>query len=272
MNDSLTYYDSLSDEDKLSLLTQLYVQAGLSWSRVAAKVNSYANKVRRDAVRLGLPSRDKSEAQSAALKSGRHSHPTKNKVRPDSVKNKISDGVAKKWDEIDDATLAERKRSAKERWDQKTPQEVMDFREAAGNGVRKAAKEGSALEKFLLYELIRAGYKVDFHKEHWVIREQLQIDLFVPELNVAIEVDGPSHFKDIWGQENLSKNQQRDAEKTGMLLERGLCIIRVRQLKSLSLKYKRTIKEKLLQILSGIKDKFPDRGDRHIILGELQNG
>ena len=100
------------------------------------------------------------------------------------------------------------------------------------------------------------------------MRERLQIDLFLPQLNVAIEVDGPSHFEPVWGEDVLRKNQKRDAEKTGLLLERGCCIIRVRQKQALSKKYKRDVLRQVLQTVDAINGKFPPRGKRHIILGE----
>ena len=52
------------------------------------------------------------------------------------------------------------------------------------------------------------GFKVEFHKEHWLQNHRLQLDLFIPDLRTVVEVDGPSHFKPVWGMENLIKNQK----------------------------------------------------------------
>lgn len=260
-------YNTFKDHEKRRLLSILYNDHGLSWQVIGEMTGTYANKVRRDAKRLEIKSRDKSEAQKAALKSNRHPHPTKDKGHSEEAKIKISDAVASDWANMTDEERASRQELSKELWNQKTPEEIRDFRLAAGLGVRKAAKEGSALEKFLLAGLISSGYRAEFHKEHWVVREKLQIDLFLPQLNVAIEVDGPSHFEDIWGEENLRKNKERDAHKSGLLLERGVCIIRIRQTQSLSNKYKRTVLDTLLKTLSSIKTSFPPPGERLIILG-----
>lgn len=261
-------YINYPDSQKRRLLSILYNDQNLSWAEIGSLTNTYANKVRRDAIRLGIKSRDKSDAQKMALESGRHPHPTKDKGHTEEAKIKISDSVADVWEEMDENQRALRKEDAQKRWQEKSPEEIKAFRDSAGEGVRKAAKEGSELERFLLRELIKAGYKVSFHKEHWVVHEKFQIDLYLQDFNIAIEVDGPSHFENIWGEDNLRKNQLRDAQKTGLLLERGVCIVRIRQKKALSLKYKRTILMQLLNTLKSIIKERPNIGNRHIILGD----
>ncbi len=261
-------YSSLEDSQKKNLLNDLYNDHQLSWAEIAKLCGTYANKVRRDAKKLEIKSRDKSEAQKSALQSGRHSHPTKGTKHTEETKIKISESVAEDWDKMTKAQRDKKREEAKKKWDEKSEEEIRKFRQAAGDGVRRAAKEGSALEHFLLNELIAAGYKIEFHKKQWVGRENLEIDLYFPELNVALEVDGPSHFKDIWGADNLAKNKQRDNEKSGLLLARGCVILRVRQEKALSNKYKRDILASVLEALQQIKRKKPEKGKRHIILGE----
>jgi very-short-patch-repair endonuclease len=48
-------------------------------------------------------------------------------------------------------------------------------------------------------------------------------------MNVAIEIDGPSHFLPVWGDDALKRNQKYDQKKTGLLLGKGLSLIRVKQ-------------------------------------------
>jgi len=266
--DKANQYKLLQPEAQKNLLEQLYINHQLSWAEIGKLCDTYANKVRRDANKYDIQSRTKSEAQSTALKSGRHAHPTKGTKRDEETKIKISESVAEDWNNMTKAQRDKKREEAKKRWDEKSEEEIKQFRKAAGDAVRKAAKEGSALEHFLLNELIAAGYKIEFHKKQWVGRENLEIDLYLPELNVALEVDGPSHFKDIWGADNLAKNKQRDNEKSGLLLGRGCVILRVRQKKALSNKYKRDILASVLETLEQIKRKKPEKGKRHIILGE----
>lgn len=262
-------YDTMTLNEREYFIRDYYLERSMSWAALAKLSGTYSQRIRRDAQKFGIESRSKSDAQKAALSSGRHPHPTKDKQRPEDVKIRISETMFDTWEDMDDDERERRRQKAVEIWNQKSPQEIEEFRKAAGDGVRAAAKEGSALEKFLQKELIKAGYKVEFHKEHFILREKQQIDIFLPELNTAIEVDGPSHFSNIWGDDVLKKNIERDRIKTGLLLERGLCIIRVRQTKSLSAKYKRDILRDVLAQLKKIETRFPQRGERHIILGEL---
>ena len=264
-------YSNLSNDDKKELLNTLYVEKGMSWRQIADLCGTYPNKVSRDAKKFQIKSRDKSEAQALAIQEGRHDHPTKGKGHKDETKIQISESVSTGWDNMDEDKRKSISDKAKERWAEKTPEEIAEFRKAAGDAVRKAAKEGSALEKYLLEGLISEGHRVQFHKKHWVTRENLEIDLFLPVLNVAIEVDGPSHFRNIWGAENLAKNKQRDNEKNGMLLSRNCIIIRVQQKKALSNKFKRDILKSLLDQLAQIKKKRPSKGNRIIILGDLDD-
>lgn len=261
-------YNTLTADQKKQFIKEGYYEHSLSWAGLAELAGTYAQKIRRDGKRLGIKSKTKKEAQKAALSSGRHPHPTKDKERSEETKIKISEGMYETWNEMDSEEKERRRQLSVEIWNKKSPQEIKDFRKAAGDGVRAAAKEGSALEKFLFKALLDAGYVVEFHKEHFTIREKQHLDLFLPKMNVAIEVDGPSHFSNIWGEEVLKKNIERDRIKTGLLLDRGLCIIRVRQTKSLSKKYKRDILEKVVKELGKIKKNFPSKGSRHIILGD----
>ena len=266
--ENLQEYEALEEKEQAEFLDHSYNKEGLTWAAIATKLGTYTNRILRDAKRLNVASRDRSKAQSLALASGRHPHPTKDKGHSEAAKVNISESVAKKWEDMSEVEREKKRLEARERWESKTPEEIRDFRHAAGEGVREAAKNGSRLEKYLLTGLIAAGFKVEFHKEQWVVREKLQLDLYIPELLTAIEVDGPSHFKEIWGVDNLVKNQQRDAEKTGLLLERGCVIVRVRQTKSLSNKYMRDILTNLVNTLNSIKTKFPDKGNRIISIGE----
>ena len=258
-------YITYQDNVKRKLLSTLYNEHGLSWQAIGELTDTYANKVRRDAKRLGITSRDKSDAQKTAISSGRHPHPTKDKGHSEESKIKISDSVAAAWENMPEEQRQAIRDDSKERWESKSADEIKSLREAAGAGVRRAAKEGSELEKYLLKGLSQNGFKVHFHKEQFVVREKLQIDLFLPELNVAIEVDGPTHFEDIWGEELLRKNQQRDWEKSGLLLQKGMCVIRIRQNRALSQKYKRDVLKFVCDKLNEIKENFPPVGEREIL-------
>ena len=82
-------------------LMKEYVDNERSTYDLAKELGTYPNKISRALKALGVPMRDKSSAQSAALSSGRHKHPTKGKKRSEATKIKISDGMHTDWKEMD---------------------------------------------------------------------------------------------------------------------------------------------------------------------------
>jgi very-short-patch-repair endonuclease len=102
------------------------------------------------------------------------------------------------------------------------------------------------------------------HKKDIIPQEKLEIDLYIPEAKVIIEVDGPSHFLPIWGEEKLQKQLNADIRKSGTLLTKGFIVFRVKSLGEESLKKR----EEMLQIIVDKLDEFkynkPDKQERYI--------
>jgi very-short-patch-repair endonuclease len=90
----------------------------------------------------------------------------------------------------------------------------------------------------------------------------------LPNLNIAIEVDGPSHFLPVWGEDTLNKNKQYDNKKTGLILGKGLVLIRIKQTKEFSKARASILYDELNKYIKNIENKFPEKDDRYIILGE----
>jgi very-short-patch-repair endonuclease len=262
-------YDKLNDTQKKDLIKQEYQVQKYSFKDIASKHGTYANKIRRDAIKFKIKIRDKSEAQKNVLKLGKASHPTKGKNRSEEVKNKIGYGVMSSWNNLDEQTLQKRKDKAKENWEKLSKDEKENMLREANIAVREASKKGSKLELFLLEKLLASGYKVDFHKEQSLLTTKLQIDLFLPTLDVAIEVDGLSHFEPVWGEESLKKNQGYDNKKSGLILGKGLVLIRIIQKKDFSKTRAQVIFTQLNSILESIKNQFPSKDNRNIIIGDI---
>ena len=97
--------------------------------------------------------------------------------------------------------------------------------------------------------------------------ENLEVDLFLPKLSTAIEIDGPAHFLPIWGEKNLQRHIRSDAHKSGLLLRAGFVIIRVKHVtKNVSGKLKRDLLSLVTKKLSEIEKKFPPVGKRFVEL------
>lgn len=252
-------YNNLSDYDKKELLKKEYEQNKLSFADIANKFDTYSNKLRRDAIKFKIKVRDKSEAQKNALSTGKIKHPTQNKQRSEEVKDKIGIGVLNSWNKLDEKSLKQRKLKSKKQWEQMDEDLKDNILRKANEAVRESSKKGSKLEKYLMEQLLIDGYKVDFHKEQILSNTKLQIDLFLPQLNVAIEVDGPSHFKPVWGQDNLNKNKKYDNKKNGLILGKGLYLIRIEQHKDFSKTRSNIVYKKLLYILQNLSKQWDNR-------------
>jgi|TARA_R110002051_G_C8630251_1_gene484663 very-short-patch-repair endonuclease len=244
-----------------------YVTKKRSFSSIAEEMGTYPNKIRRAAISMGIIPRDKSSAQKEALGSGRHKHPTKGTRRSSQTKEKISNSVYDNWQLMDSKERDRRSKMAQKQWEQMTEEQRKNLLIVSNRAIRKASKEGSKLEKFILESLTIEGYRVEFHKERALLNEKLEIDLFIPELSVAIEVDGPSHFEPVWGQQAFERTQSSDRQKSGLVLSMGLVLIRIKHTKGLSEKYKRETLADLKVELEKIKKEFP-KEERFIEIGE----
>ncbi len=241
-----------------------YVELGWSTYTIAKASKTYANKINRDLVHYGFALRTKSEAQINALETGVHKHPTKGTHRNEFTKEVISNALAEKWSQLSPEEKERRSVGARERWNEASKEEREAFSHKAAIGVRKAAEEGSKIEKFLLMMLRKDGMNVQFHREGLVYKEGLQVDIFLPEEKVCLELDGISHYEPIWGEEALLKMQERDKEKNGLLLSAGYTIIRVKIAhKNFSQKICRHIYECIYSVLTDIRF---NKGNRLIFI------
>jgi very-short-patch-repair endonuclease/DNA-binding CsgD family transcriptional regulator len=253
-----------SQKHKEFLINQ-YINEEKSTYEIAQELNTYPNKVRRALKSLGIALRDKSSAQSVAIASGRHEHPTKGKKRTESEKIAISDGMYSYWKEMDDEERDRRSELSKRQWANMSDEERETLRQMAAEAVRRASKEGSKIEKFLYESLTKEGYRAIFHKKGLIASDKLEVDIFIPELKTAIEIDGPAHFLPIWGEANLNRHIRADAVKAGLLINRGYVIIRVKNLiKNLSAKNMRDAFDILLVELKKVEENFPPLAKRLI--------
>lgn len=250
-------YKNLNDAQKKDFIQQRYENEKKSFADIAKEAGTYANKIRRDAMKLNISIRDKSEAQKNALTNGKTKHPTQGKQRPNSVKQKIGLSVLESWQNLDETELKQRKDKARINWNNKSEDEKENILKQANAAVREAGKTGSKLEKFLLKQLLSKGYSVEFHKEQSILNTKLQIDLFIPKLNVAIEVDGPSHFEPVWGDDTLKRNKKYDDKKTGLIIGKGLYLVRIKQTKDFSAARGLIIYDELTKLLQDISEQKP---------------
>lgn len=246
-------------------IVDMYTKQNKSTYEIAEAMKTYPNKIRRVLIKSGIELKNKSEAQKNAIETGKSTHPTKGKKRSHNEKLKISSGIKKYWDDMDDKTYKEKVQKSKTRWENMGEQEKSLMMDAAIKAIQVAGKEGSKLEKFLYKAIYNAGFKVEFHKKYLIQNENLEIDMYVPEIKTIIEVDGPSHFLPIWGEEKLQKQIKADSNKTGLILSKGMVIIRIKNLSdSVCLADREKLKLDLLNLLGTIQKSFPKKSERYI--------
>lgn len=238
---------------------------GRSTYQIAKDLDTYPNKIRRVLLKNGVELKTRSEAQKNALEHGTADIPTKGKKRTKKEKIKISEGMKKAWEVMDDDTRKKYIERAKLHMMNMPPEARRKMQEAAMKGVQIAGKEGSKLEKFLFSELTKMGYVVEFHKKNLIANQKLEIDLYVPACKTIIEIDGPSHFLPIWGEEKLQKQISADSRKTGLVLSKGFIVFRIKTMTDrVSLASQQMLKDVLRETLDNISNNFPVKTERYI--------
>jgi very-short-patch-repair endonuclease len=239
-------------------LIEYYVHKRQSTYELADVQGTYPNRIRRALLHHDIPLRDRSDALRAALKSGRHAHPTKGKRREGDVKHKIGVAVAAKWQALDPKDRQERSAMGRCQWQAMPERQREWLRQAAAEGMRRAAKEGSKLERHLFTGLAALGYAPRLHADVPCSEGPTQVDLLVHTPRAAIEVDGPSHFLPIWGEERLAEVISSDILKTGLLIQAGYAVLRIKHLtKSLSKVRQQRALDTVVAELAHIAKDFP---------------
>lgn len=243
----------------------MYCEDQLSTYQIAKKLNTYPNKIRRILIKNNIQLKDKSEAQKNALSNGNSVIPTQGKKRTHAEKLKISKALKDRWSKIDESKYNKIVENAKCRWNGMSEQEKNNINQLAIKAIQRAGKEGSKLEKFIKHELSLAGFHVEIHKKNLIPNQNLEIDIYIPQLKTVIEIDGPSHFFPIWGEEKLQKQIKADQNKTGLILSKGFAIIRVKHMSdSICLIDRHKLKDKLIDMLHEFEGKFPSKSKRYI--------
>lgn len=229
-------------------------EEGNTVADIAKVYNTYPNKVRRLMIKHGEDMRSRSDTQKLLLQSGKVPHPTEGKKRSKETKEKISETNSKRWANLSEEEYEKIKQDSKDRWDKRDKKDIEDMRDKAYKAMNETGRKGSKIEIYILEVLLKAGYDVEFHKKHWLLNEKMEVDMMVKSLNTAIEVDGPIHYMDVFGPDRLEAQQKADKEKDGMLLGKGMFVIRIKVPKNTSQKFERDIKEELLSTLDKIKN------------------
>lgn len=208
----------------------LYLEQGKSMRNVAKAMGVPLATLSRFMKKVGIETRNKAQAQKNFLRD--HDHQMKGRKHTDETKKKISSSLGEFWDSLNDEEREEFKRKIGSAWKRKWASMSELDRRTMMEGLSSRAKEtqgqGSRLERFIAEELRKRGYIVEERSTHYTAGKDFEVDLALPNEMVALEVDGPTHFLPIYGEEHLEQQQHRDARKDDMINAVGYSVLRVR--------------------------------------------
>lgn len=254
---------SFAEQNKDFILKEY--DKGKSTYEIAELLNTYPVKIGRVLKKYGRSARSPSEAQRRALKSGRAQHPTEGKHLSDEHRERISDGKMSHWENLSEDEKAKICQKNKESWDKKSKKEKEKFIKMGNEALQKTSREGSQLERYLYERLLEEGYYPEYHVTTMLANDSLEVDIMLHAQQIAIEVDGISHYEPIWGEDKFQKQQKNDREKEGLLLKNGYCLIRVACLwNNISEGRKRKTFELVISKIREIEAKFPSKRKRII--------
>jgi very-short-patch-repair endonuclease len=227
-------------------------ESGKSVPEIAEEFSTYPMRVYRILKKNNVSMRDRAECQSLAISKGRAKHPTKGKPMSESSKEALSESRSLAWQTMSKSKKEAFKEKAKERWDSLSENHKAEMQKKAAEALRKAAIEGSDIEKYIRKMLISKGYNVTIHRDN--LGGEFEVDIFLKDQKIAIEIDGPLHFLPIFGEEKLQKTIKQDTIKNGLLLSKGIHVVRIKCVnKNFSNKAKRDIWLSLEKVLQDIE-------------------
>lgn len=97
---------------------------------------------------------------------------------------------------------------------------------------------GSGKAERLLRKRIKAlfpNYEIlhNYRSFDWL--QNLELDIVINDISVAIEVQGGQHFAPVWGDDNLKRVQENDAKKANLCRQNQVSLIRVKDRESMDL-------------------------------------
>lgn len=217
---------SINEED----IRRLYHDEGLSMREVASRVDVPLATLSRFMKKHGISSRSKEQAQKNYLRD--NTHQMQGKSHTDETKKKISKSLGVFWDNLSHEDKEELRKKIgaawRRKWQAMSEAEQKAFIEDLSSKQRAQAGKGSRLERFISEELQKRGYTVEERSTNYTAGKHFEVDLALPTERIAIEVDGPTHFRPIHGEEQLRQQQERDARKDEMIMSLGYSVLRIR--------------------------------------------
>jgi very-short-patch-repair endonuclease len=249
--------------DNRKYLEEEFVIKGRSTNDIAREHGVFPNQIRRALIKNGIQPRNKSEAQKNNIE--KNGAPMTGRKRSTEEKERISSGMQKWWDALSDDQKNEMKErlseAAKGKWESLSEEEQKIALRKMQAANRTRSKFGSKNENMIAQILSKHGLKIVQRSKDYTPGRRFEIDICLPEHQIAIEWDGPTHFDPIYGEVHLAKVKMKDDFKDSVLISAGWTVFRCRDMaSSSSLAFCNRVANRLLEMI-----KSAERGKVHII-------
>jgi hypothetical protein len=211
-------------------LEQHYVEERKGITTIAREIGCFPEQVRRALRKFGIPMRSKSQSLKHYYENG--GEPAlKGQTLPQEYKDSISKSMHSYWQSLPDnereRRINEFVKQSQKAWEN-TPQDEREMHLYVMNRARmETSRHGSRIQNDVR-DLMSNDYRVMTEVGNLRGGLKLRIDIFLPKYGIAIEIDGPSHYEPLFGEDALKKSKLRDKRKNDILTNSDIKVIRVR--------------------------------------------
>ncbi len=209
-------------------LLKEYVENEKSTVAIAKATGTYPEQVRRALKKHNIPVRSRSKASRTFYKNG-GVNARKGYEFTEEEKERASITAKEFWlsEESEDARKKIAKAS-KKYWKTVPKSEKKKIVERLHQACREASQKGSKAQLTLAAILAE---KYDYYVQTGVVQiaglGDLEVDIALPHEGIAIEVDGITHFEDVYSDDRFERAQEADQRKNDQLTGVGWSVIRV---------------------------------------------
>ena len=176
-----------------------------------------------------IKKRTKSEAQKNYIKRT-GTHQRSGTTHTDEAKEQISDSMKDVYDGPRGDEIREKiSQQRQEEWANMSSADKAEILETLKSSSRAKAMsgEGSNFENFLAEKLDEYGYIVEVRTKSYTPGQRFHVDIALPNEKIIVEVDGPTHWSPIYGDDELRKVEEKDKLKDNTLTAVGWNVLRV---------------------------------------------
>jgi very-short-patch-repair endonuclease len=210
-------------------LLKHYVQDQKSTVEIAEILNCYPEQIRRALKKFNIPVRTKAKASRNFYENGGINSRKGYEFSPEEKER--ASIIAKEYWLSDDSEDAREKISESSRtlWEQKSKDERQATISRLHQACREASKYGSKAQRRIAEVLnSKYGYKTQTGMTTIVGIGNLEVDIAIPREGIVIEVDGITHFEDVYSDNRYERAQEHDQKKNDILTGAGWSVIRVK--------------------------------------------